>query len=35
MAAVCPIFNLLKEPQHIEGELRHTTPASVADEKVA
>jgi uncharacterized OsmC-like protein len=24
--AVCPIFNLLKEPQSVEGELRHTVP---------
>ncbi|HXZ08700.1 MAG TPA: OsmC family protein [Paraburkholderia sp.] len=25
--AVCPIFNLLKNPQTIEGELRHTSDA--------
>lgn len=33
--AVCPIFNLLKQPQNIEGELRHTAPTSGADEKAA
>lgn len=33
--AVCPIFNLLKQPQVIEGELRYTALASVAKEKAA
>lgn len=33
--AVCPIFNLLKQPQIIEGELRHTSPATAVDEKAA
>ncbi|WP_322012186.1 OsmC family protein [Paraburkholderia sp. J12] len=29
--AVCPIFNLLKEPQTVEGELRHTVPETRDD----
>ncbi|MEM5316017.1 OsmC family protein [Paraburkholderia sp. JHI869] len=33
--AVCPIFNLLRQPQVIEGELRHTAPASAKREKAA
>lgn len=36
--AVCPIFNLLKQPQTIDGELRHTVPAEasalLADERI-
>lgn len=28
--AVCPIFNLLKQPQTIVGELRHTEPSRAA-----
>ncbi|PVX81662.1 OsmC family protein [Paraburkholderia unamae] len=28
--AVCPIFNLLKQPQTIDGELRHTVSAPAA-----
>jgi uncharacterized OsmC-like protein len=33
--AVCPIFNLLKQPQTIDGELRHTVSAPPANAKAA
>lgn len=33
--AVCPIFNLLMQPQTIDGKLRHTLPANAAAEAVA
>jgi uncharacterized OsmC-like protein len=33
--AVCPIFNLLKQPQTIQGELRHKVSAEAATEKAA
>jgi uncharacterized OsmC-like protein len=33
--AVCPIFNLLKQPQTIGGELRHTVPAQAENERAA
>jgi hypothetical protein len=35
LEAVCPIFNLLKQPQTIDGELRHTVPTPYANERAA